>query len=171
MHSVWTKLCISYFECMIIWKYEICIHRENSPITQTTQSPTLCNECQICLRFHWILKVILEMAFLEHCTKIWKLNRISMTILIKVARKCICCCRRVHQCMTAPILGGKCAVELENVVKVATLACSPYVRYGSVWVEEILNGWAFHMRYAEGMGHFMYKRLNTSYAQDMSLSV
>ena len=28
----------------------------------------VCHECQICLRFHWILKVILEMAFSAHCT-------------------------------------------------------------------------------------------------------
>ena len=41
---------------------------------QVTQTPLLsnplmvCHECQICLRFHWILKVILEMAFSAHYT-------------------------------------------------------------------------------------------------------
>ena len=62
----------------------------------------VCNECQICLRFHRILKVILEMAFSAHCTQIWKLHRISMTIISEVARKCIWCCHRVQRCVTAP---------------------------------------------------------------------
>ena len=31
----------------------------------------VCHACQICLRFHWILKVILEMSFSAHCTSIW----------------------------------------------------------------------------------------------------
>ena len=30
----------------------------------------VCHEHQICLRFHWMLKVILEMAFSAHCTQI-----------------------------------------------------------------------------------------------------
>ena len=47
----------------------------------------MCHEYQICLRFHRILKVILEMAFLAHCTQIWKLNRTCMTIISKVAWK------------------------------------------------------------------------------------
>ena len=41
--------------------------------------------CHECLRFHWILKMILEKAFSSHCTRIWKLNRISLTIISKVA--------------------------------------------------------------------------------------
>ena len=45
----------------------------------------VCHECPIRLRFHWILQVILEKAFSAHCTRIWKLNRISMTIISKVA--------------------------------------------------------------------------------------
>ena len=65
------------------------------------------HESQICLRFHQILKVILEMAFSAHWTWIWKLNCISMTIINKVARKCIWCCHRVQRCMTAPYCGIK----------------------------------------------------------------
>ena len=65
------------------------------------------HECQICLRFHWILKVILEMAFSAHWAPIWKLNRISMTIINKVAGKCIWCCHRVQQCVMVPHSGVK----------------------------------------------------------------
>ena len=61
----------------------------------------VCYECLICLRFHLMLKVILEMAFLTHCTQIWKLNWISI-IISKVARKCIWCCGRVQRWVTAP---------------------------------------------------------------------
>ena len=56
------------------------------------------------------MKLILEMAFSANCTQIWKLNRISMTI------------------MTAPAVGGNCAVELKSVVKIAMSACFPYVK-------------------------------------------
>ena len=62
---------------------------------------------QICLRFHRILKVILEMAFSAHCSPIWKLNRISTTIINKVTRKCIWCCHRVLRCVTSPGFGVK----------------------------------------------------------------
>ena len=65
------------------------------------------HEHQICLRFHRILKVILEMAFSAHCTPIWKLNRISTTIINRVTRKCIWCCHRAQRCMTSPWLWGK----------------------------------------------------------------
>ena len=65
------------------------------------------HEHQICLRFHRILKVILEMAFSSHCTPIWKLNRISTTIINKVTRKCIWCCHRVQRCVTSPGFGVK----------------------------------------------------------------
>ena len=51
-------------------------------------------ERQICFRFCWILKLILEMAFSAYCTQIWKLNRISMTIISKVSRKWTWCCQR-----------------------------------------------------------------------------
>ena len=37
----------------------------------------------------------------------FKLNRISVTIISKVARKCIWCCARVQRCVTAPYSGGK----------------------------------------------------------------
>ena len=47
------------------------------------------------------------MAFSALCTQIWKLNRISMTVISKVA-------------------GGNHAVGLESMVKIATLAGSPY---------------------------------------------
>ena len=82
---------------------------------QTTQTPLfpnplmlpfdteVCHVRQICLIFHRILKMILEMAFSAHCTQIWKLNRISMIIISKVARKCIWCCHRVQRCVTAPL--------------------------------------------------------------------
>ena len=62
----------------------------------------VCHKCQICLRFHRILKVILEMAFSAHRTQIWKSNWISMTIISKVAWKCIWCCRQVQRCVTGP---------------------------------------------------------------------
>ena len=65
------------------------------------------HEHQICLRFHRILKVILEMAFSAHCTPIWKVNRISTTIINKVTRKCIWCCHRVQRCVTSPGFGVK----------------------------------------------------------------
>ena len=65
------------------------------------------HEHQICLRFHQILKVILEMAFSAHCTPIWKLNRISTTIINKVTRKCIWCCHRAQRCVTSPGFGVK----------------------------------------------------------------
>ena len=92
----------------------------------------VCHERQICLKFHRILKVILEMAFLAHCTQIWKLNRISMTIISKVARKCVWCCGQVQRCVTAPTelaVGEYCAVGHESVVKKATPSCSPYGWY------------------------------------------
>ena len=59
----------------------------------------VCHKWQICLRFHQIIKVILEMAFSAHCTLNWKLNRIFRTGISKVAQKCTWCCER---CMTAP---------------------------------------------------------------------
>ena len=65
------------------------------------------HEHQICLRFHRILKVILEMAFSSHCTPIWKLNIISVTIINKVTRKCIWCCHRAQRCVTSPGFGVK----------------------------------------------------------------
>ena len=94
---------------------------EQSCFTQTTPEPTLLSwggwprepppppptvyctyqatQTPLCSRFHWILKVILEMAFSAHCSKIWKLNQISMTIISKFAWKCIWCCHRVQQCV------------------------------------------------------------------------
>ena len=39
----------------------------------------VCHECQICLRFHLIWKMILEMTFSAHYSLIWKLNGISKT--------------------------------------------------------------------------------------------
>ena len=83
----------------------------------------VCHERQICLRFHRILKVILEMTFSAHCTLIWKLNRLSTTIISKVAWKSSWCCDQVQQCVTA---GGNYAAELESMVKRATSACSPH---------------------------------------------
>ena len=65
------------------------------------------HERQICLRFHRILKVILEMAFSAHNTQSRKLNLISMTIIRKVAWKCIWCCHRVQRCVTALYGRGK----------------------------------------------------------------
>ena len=47
----------------------------------------VCHECQICSRFHRILKVILEMDFSAHCTQIWKFNRISLTVLLAKLHK------------------------------------------------------------------------------------
>ena len=67
----------------------------------------VCHERHICLRFHQILQVILEMAFSEHCAQIWKLNWISMTIISKSAWKCISYCHQVQRCMTAPYGWGK----------------------------------------------------------------
>ena len=64
-----------------------------------------------------LLKISLDIesdfrnAFTAHCTQIWMLNRISITIISQVARKCICCCHRVHRCVTVPPVGGNCAVE------------------------------------------------------------
>ena len=52
-----------------------------------------------------ILKVISEMTFSANCAQVWKLNRISMTIINKVARKCIRCCQNVQWCVTAPQKG------------------------------------------------------------------
>ena len=52
-----------------------------------------------------ILKVISEMTFSANCAQVWKLNRISMTIINKVARKCIRCCQNVQRCLTAPQKG------------------------------------------------------------------
>ena len=104
---------------------------------QATQTPLFSNplmspfdtqvyhECQICLRFHRILTVILEMAFSAHCTLIWMLKWISMTIINKVAWKCIWCCHQVQRFVTLPTVGGNCAVRLERVVKVAPSACAP----------------------------------------------
>ena len=85
---------------------------------QTAQTPVcsnplmlpiiqVCHERQIWLRFHWILKVVLKMAFSAHCTRIWKFNPISTTIISKVAQKCIWCCQWVQWCMTVPYGGGK----------------------------------------------------------------
>ena len=63
---------------------------------QATQTPLFSNPwmlpfdtqlCQICLRFHQILKLILEMAFSAHFSQIWKLNQISVTIISKVAHE------------------------------------------------------------------------------------
>ena len=67
----------------------------------------VCHECQICLRLHRILEVILEMAFSALCTQIWKLNRISMSIINKIGWKCIWCCHRVQRCLMAAYSGGK----------------------------------------------------------------
>ena len=142
-----------YWMCKIVhsifYKTIQDIHRENSPVTQTTPEPTVltwggwprekyfphpwqrsqtwsyhtyqaiqtplfpkplmlpidtqvCHKHQICLRFHQILKVILEMAFSAHCTSIWKLNGISRTSISKILQKCIWCCCRVQRCVTAP---------------------------------------------------------------------
>ena len=95
----------------------------------------VCHEHQICLRFHRILKVILEIAFSTHCTQIWKLNQISLTIISKVAWKYFWCCHWVRQCVTAPHSGGK-IVQWSvkaSVVKVATSACSPFVTSDWSW--------------------------------------
>ena len=62
-------------------------------------------------------------GFSAHYTQIWKLNRISMTIIYKVARKCIWCCW---------MCGQNCAMERESVCKHDEIASSdeftsPYV--------------------------------------------
>ena len=62
----------------------------------------VCHECQNCLRFHQILKMILEIAFSAHCTQICKFNQICMTIISKVARKCIWCWGQIQRCVTTP---------------------------------------------------------------------
>ena len=67
----------------------------------------VCHKREIYLRFHQILKVILEMAFSAHCTQVWKLNQISMTIISKVACKCIWYCYRGQWCVTVTYSGGK----------------------------------------------------------------
>ena len=79
----------------------------SDPIVLEPFDVTICHEHKICLRFYWALQVIIEMAFSAHCTQIWKLNRISMTIIGRVTRKCIWCYRRVQLCVTAPHTGGK----------------------------------------------------------------
>ena len=61
----------------------------------------VCHESQICLRFHRILNVILEMAFSAHCTSIWKLNPIPRSVISKVVQKCIWCCGQVQRCVMA----------------------------------------------------------------------
>ena len=71
----------------------------------------VCHLRQIYLRFHWILKVILEMAFSAHCTNIWKLDLISMTIISKVARKFFWCYHQVQWFVTAFHSGGKLCSE------------------------------------------------------------
>ena len=71
----------------------------------------VCQEHQICLRFHRILKVILEMAFSAHFTQIWKLNWISMTIISKVAWKYIWCCHQIQRGTTVPYSGRKLCSE------------------------------------------------------------
>ena len=48
-----------------------------------------------------------RMAFSAHCTLIWKLNQISMTIINKVTCKCIWCCHWVQRCVTSPDIGVK----------------------------------------------------------------
>ena len=80
-------------------------HSETLLFSNPLMSPfdsEVCHECEICWRFHGILKVILEMAFLAHCTQIRKLNRISMTIISKVAWKCIWCCGQVQHAWWLP---------------------------------------------------------------------
>ena len=62
----------------------------------------VCHEYQIRSRFHWIWKIILEMAFSAHCISIWNLNRISRTSISKIAPKCIWYCSWVQWCATAP---------------------------------------------------------------------
>ena len=42
-------------------------HSSRNPLMLPFDSQ-VCHGCQVCLRFHWILKVILEMAFSEHCS-------------------------------------------------------------------------------------------------------
>ena len=72
----------------------------------------VCHECQICLRFLRILKVILEMAFSTHCTQMWKLNGIRMTIITVMCDS------------TLQGGGGRdCAVGLESVMKITKSAC------------------------------------------------
>ena len=69
---------------------------------------------------------IMKMAFSAHCTQIWKLNRISMTIISKVAWKCIWCSHQVQRCMTAPHSGRKlCSGTLKHG-QGSTSAYSPY---------------------------------------------
>ena len=71
----------------------------------------VCHECPSCSRFHWLLKVTLDMCFSAQCTKFLKLNRIYMTIISKVAWKCIWCGHRVQWCVTAPHMRENCAVR------------------------------------------------------------
>ena len=59
-------------------------------------------------------------GFFAHCTQVWKFNRISMTIISKVAWKCIWCCRREY-----------CTVGHESMVNIATPPCSPYGQVAS----------------------------------------
>ena len=62
----------------------------------------VCHEPQICLRYwKWFQKWL----FSANSAQVWKLNRISMTIINKVARKCIRCCQNVQRCVTAPQKG------------------------------------------------------------------
>ena len=50
-----------------------------------------------------------------HTTHTHTQPRISMTIISKVAWKCIWCCHWVQRCLSAPDSGGNCAVRLESM--------------------------------------------------------
>ena len=72
-----------------------------------------------------------EMAFSAHCTQIWKLNQISMTIIRKLHENAFDAATGSSDAWRHPRVGGNCAEGHENVVKIATSACSPYAFWAS----------------------------------------
>ena len=104
--------CFIWASCCIYM--HVSDHRENSPVTQTTLEHTV----RLGRMTTWppnLRKISSEIesyfrnVFSSHCTQIWKLNRISMTIISKVARKCIWCCHWVQRWMTVPYSGELCS--------------------------------------------------------------
>ena len=79
----------------------------------------VCHKRHICLRFHRILKVIIEMAFSAYCTQIWKFNEISMTIISKVTLA-FDATAGSSDAWRCPTEGENCAVLCKSVVKVAS---------------------------------------------------
>ena len=64
-----------------------------------------------CLFNHLFRRRSKKWLFSAHCTQIWKLNRISVIIISKVAWKCIGCWHWVQRCVTAPHRGGQLCSE------------------------------------------------------------